>query len=126
MFFFINFYLFLDKKFKSTNEIGPSLMNRAVYLHNQICSLLLAAYESLQDHIAKMSQYLSEYQRKNLKIGRAAYTTNLYKVYIYLFFIDDWFLFFFKYKDYVDCKEKLRKITEIIQVRVEINRLLEF
>ena len=45
-------------------------MKRAVYLHNQICGLLITSYENLQDHIAKMSTYLSEYERKKITIGK--------------------------------------------------------
>ena len=44
-------------------------MNRAIYIHNQICQILLASYEYLQDHIVKMSANLNEYERKNLNFG---------------------------------------------------------
>ena len=44
-------------------------MARATYLHNHIITLLLASYEHLQDHIAKMTYHLNEYQRKNLDFG---------------------------------------------------------
>lgn len=56
-------------KFKNANEISQNLINRAVYLHNQICSLLMTSYENLQDHILKMSSYLNEYEKKNFKLG---------------------------------------------------------
>ena len=57
-------------QFKSTLEITTALMKRAVHLHSQICSMLLTSYEYLQDHIFKMSHHLTEYERKNLKIGK--------------------------------------------------------
>ena len=45
------------------------MINRAIYLHNQICTLLLTAYESLQDHILNMSLLLSEFDRKKINLG---------------------------------------------------------
>ncbi len=44
-------------------------MKRAAYLHDQICGLLLASFENLQDHMIKMSAYLDEFKLKNLDIG---------------------------------------------------------
>ncbi|CAF0926939.1 unnamed protein product [Brachionus calyciflorus] len=72
-------------QFKSPYEVTASLINRAVYLHNFICTLLLASYESLQEHIFKMMNYLSDYDRQKIKI------------------------------EYVDCKDKQRKLCQIIQ-----------
>ena len=51
-------------------------MKRAAFLHDQICGLLLASYEHLQDHILKMSAYLDEYKLKNLDIGKMAIESN--------------------------------------------------
>ena len=56
-------------KCKSESEVGEASMRRAVYFHNQICGLLLASYENLQDHILKMSAYLDECKLKNLDMG---------------------------------------------------------
>lgn len=44
-------------------------MKRAVFLHNQICGLLLSAYEHLQDHINKLLVHLNEFERKKINIG---------------------------------------------------------
>lgn len=93
-------------------------MKRAVYLHNQICSLLLTSYENLQDHIIKMSTYLNEYERKNLKFGMSIIIN-------FLIFFSQFhalensifILYFSSILEYVNCKEKLHKICEIIQVR---------
>jgi hypothetical protein len=68
------------------NEITSNLMNRAIYIHNHICRVLLSSYEYLQDHIIKMSVHLTEYERKNLNF------------------------------EYVNCQEKLKKICQIAQV----------
>lgn len=57
-------------KFKNQSDIGDATMKRAVYLHNQICGLLLASYENLQDHILKMSTHLDEYKLKKLDMGQ--------------------------------------------------------
>jgi len=57
-------------KFKCQADVGDSTMKRAVYLHNQICGLLLASYENLQDHIIKMSAHLNEYKLKKLDLGK--------------------------------------------------------
>jgi hypothetical protein len=56
-------------KFKP-GELTDAIMKRAVYLHNQICYLLLSSYEHLQDHVIKMVSHLDEYKQKNIeKIG---------------------------------------------------------
>jgi hypothetical protein len=68
------------------SEITSNLMNRAIYIHNHICRILLSSYEYLQDHIIKMSVHLTEYERKNLNF------------------------------EYVNCQEKLKKICQIAQV----------
>lgn len=73
-------------KFRSQSDISDATMRRAVFLHNQICGLLLASYENLQDHILKMSIFLDEYKLKNLDQN-----------------------------ELVDCQEKLHKISEIVQ-----------
>ncbi len=57
-------------KFKSQADVGEATMKRAVLLHNEICGLLLASYENLQDHILKMSVHLDEYKLKSLDLGR--------------------------------------------------------
>ncbi len=44
-------------------------MKRAVFLHNQICGLLLSAYEHLQNHINKLLVHLNEFERKKINIG---------------------------------------------------------
>lgn len=52
------------------NEITSVLMKRAVHIHNQICGLLLASYENLQDHIIKLSVHLTEFERKKINLGK--------------------------------------------------------
>ena len=52
------------------NEITSVLMKRAVHIHNQICGLLLASYENLQDHIIKLSVHLTEFERKKINSGK--------------------------------------------------------
>ena len=52
------------------NEITSTLMKRAVNLHNQICGLLLASYENLQDHIIKLSVHLTEFEKKKIDLGK--------------------------------------------------------
>ena len=74
-------------------------MKRAAHLHNQICGVLLSSYEYLQDHISKMCLHLDEFKKKNLE------TNGFYKNLIFFFFLE-----------YVNCQEKLKKITEIIDV----------
>jgi len=44
-------------------------MKRAVFLHNQICGLLLSAYEHLQEHINTLLVHLNEFERKKIVIG---------------------------------------------------------
>ena len=60
-------------KFKSQGDISEATMKRAVHLHNQICGLLLASYENLQDHMLKMSAHLDEYKIKKLDMGKFFY-----------------------------------------------------
>jgi hypothetical protein len=80
-------------QFKSTAEIGANLLKRAVHIHDQICQLLLTAYEHLQDQIFKISRYLAESERKKIKL------------------------------EHIDCQEKLHKLNQIIQVIIIIFKL---
>ena len=82
-------------------------MHRAIHIHNQICGLLLASYESLQEHIINMSSYLSEYQRKSLDFGKQIPMLTLTPTQP----IND--ITFFCNLEFIDCQEKMHKLSEI-------------
>ena len=42
----------------TTDQVNPTLLDRAYQLHNLICEILLSAYESLQDFYEKMVDQL--------------------------------------------------------------------
>ncbi|CAF3528073.1 unnamed protein product [Rotaria sp. Silwood1] len=48
----------------TTDQINPSLLERAYHLHNNICEILLSVYESLQDFYEKMIQHLPANEQK--------------------------------------------------------------
>jgi hypothetical protein len=49
------------------------MIDRAIFLHEQICSLLIASYDNLQDHISIMSSYLNEFEQEKTKLGNFAF-----------------------------------------------------
>ncbi|CAF3151214.1 unnamed protein product [Rotaria socialis] len=48
----------------TTDQLNPTLLDRAYHLHNNICEILLSSYESLQDFYEKMIQHLSAHEQK--------------------------------------------------------------
>ncbi|CAF3479267.1 unnamed protein product [Adineta steineri] len=48
----------------TTDQINSNLLDRAYHLHNNICEILLSAYESLQDFYEKMIEHLPSNQQK--------------------------------------------------------------
>jgi hypothetical protein len=49
------------------------MIDRAIFLHDQISSLLVDSYKSLQDYIIQMKIYLTEYEHKKMKLGNFFY-----------------------------------------------------
>ncbi|CAF3536336.1 unnamed protein product [Rotaria sordida] len=50
----------------TTDQLHPSLLERAYHLHNNICEILLSSYESLQDFYEKMIQHLPANEQKTI------------------------------------------------------------
>ncbi len=50
----------------TTDQINPSLLQRAYNLHNNICEILLSSYESLQDFYETMIEHIPNNQEKPL------------------------------------------------------------
>ncbi|CAF4394390.1 unnamed protein product, partial [Adineta steineri] len=48
----------------TTDQINSNLLDRAYHLHNNICEILLSAYEALQDFYEKMIEHLPSNQQK--------------------------------------------------------------
>lgn len=63
-FYFLCFFVLSDFLKITTDQINPSLLDRAYQLHNNICELLLSVYESLQDFYEKMIQHLPPNEQK--------------------------------------------------------------
>ncbi|CAF1648237.1 unnamed protein product, partial [Adineta ricciae] len=52
----------------TTDQINPSLLQRAYNLHNSICEILLSSYESLQDFYENMLEHLPSNADKPLHV----------------------------------------------------------
>lgn len=52
----------------ATDQINPSLLQRAYNLHNTICEILLSSYESLQDFYESMIEHLPDNETKPVHI----------------------------------------------------------
>ncbi|CAF1327656.1 unnamed protein product [Rotaria sordida] len=52
----------------TTDQINPSLLQRAYNLHNSICEILLSSYESLQDFYEIMLEHLPDNEEKPVHV----------------------------------------------------------